>query len=52
LKTVLRRIFGPKVDDVMGGWRKLQTKEVHNFQVEEDEVDGACGVYDAKEECV
>jgi hypothetical protein len=41
---VLRRIFGLKMDDVMGGWRKLQTKEVHNYQDEEDEVGGACGV--------
>jgi hypothetical protein len=24
---VLRRIFGPKRDDVMGGWRKLHNEE-------------------------
>jgi hypothetical protein len=28
---VLRRIFGPKRDDVMGGWRKLHNVELHNL---------------------
>jgi hypothetical protein len=28
---VLRRIFGPKRDDVMGGWRKLYNEELHNL---------------------
>jgi hypothetical protein len=28
---VLRRIFGPKRDEVAGGWRKLLNGEVHNF---------------------
>jgi hypothetical protein len=27
---VLRRIFGPKRDEVTGGWRKLHTEELHN----------------------
>jgi hypothetical protein len=27
---VLRRIFGPKRDRVMGGWRKLHKEELHN----------------------
>jgi hypothetical protein len=25
---VLRRIYGPKKDEVMGGWRKLHKKEL------------------------
>jgi hypothetical protein len=25
------RIFGPKKDEVTGGWRKLDTEELHNF---------------------
>jgi hypothetical protein len=29
-KRVLRRIFGPKKDEVTGGWRKLHNKELHN----------------------
>jgi hypothetical protein len=28
---VLRRIFGPKRDEVMGVWRKLHSEELHYF---------------------
>jgi hypothetical protein len=28
---VLRRIFGPKRDEVTGEWRKLYKEELHNF---------------------
>jgi hypothetical protein len=28
---VLRRIFGPKRDEVMGEWRKLHSGELHNL---------------------
>jgi hypothetical protein len=28
---VLRRIFGPKRDEVTGEWRKLHTGELHNM---------------------
>jgi hypothetical protein len=28
---VLRRIFGPKWDEVMGEWRKLHNGELHNL---------------------
>jgi hypothetical protein len=28
---VLRRIFGPKRDEVMGGWRKLHNEEFQNL---------------------
>jgi hypothetical protein len=28
---VLRRIFGPKWDEVTGSWRKLHNEELHNF---------------------
>jgi hypothetical protein len=28
---VLRRIFGPKSDDVAGEWRKLHSEELHNL---------------------
>jgi hypothetical protein len=27
---VLSKIFGPKRDEVMGGWRKLHNEELHN----------------------
>jgi hypothetical protein len=28
---VLRRIFGPKRDEVIGGWRKLHYEDLHNL---------------------
>jgi hypothetical protein len=30
-KRVLRGIFGPKRDEVTGGWRKLHHEELHNL---------------------
>jgi hypothetical protein len=30
-KGVLKRIFGPKRDEVTGGWRKLRNEEFHNL---------------------
>jgi hypothetical protein len=28
---VLRKIFGPKGDEVSGGWRKLHNEQLHNL---------------------
>jgi hypothetical protein len=28
---VLRKIFGLKMDEVTGGWRKLRNEELHNL---------------------
>jgi hypothetical protein len=28
---MLKRIFGPKRDDVAGGWRRLHNEELHNL---------------------
>jgi hypothetical protein len=28
---VLRKTFGPKRDEVIGGWRKLHNEELHNL---------------------
>jgi hypothetical protein len=30
-KRVLRKIFGPKRDEVMGGCRKMHNEELHNL---------------------
>jgi hypothetical protein len=30
-KRVLRRIFGPKRDEVKGDWRKLYNEELHDL---------------------
>jgi hypothetical protein len=32
---MLRRIFGPKRDGVMGGWRKLHNEELHDLRQRE-----------------
>jgi hypothetical protein len=29
--TVISRMFGPKRDEVRGGWRKLHNEELHNL---------------------
>jgi hypothetical protein len=59
---VLRRIFGPKRDEVMGEWSKLHNKELYdlysspkynqNNQVEEDEMGRACSTKMGEEERV
>jgi hypothetical protein len=28
---MLRRIFGPKREEVAGGWRKMHNEELHNL---------------------
>jgi hypothetical protein len=28
---MLRRIFGPKSEEVVGGWRRLHIEELHNL---------------------
>jgi hypothetical protein len=28
---VLKRLFGPKRDEMIGGWRKLHNEELHNL---------------------
>jgi hypothetical protein len=30
---VMRRIFGPKREKMMGGWRRLYTEDLHNLYV-------------------
>jgi hypothetical protein len=57
---VLKGIFGPKRDEVIGGWRKLHNEELHNLYcspsiiriVEEDEMDRACSTNGEEEECI
>jgi hypothetical protein len=49
---VLRRIFGPKRDEVTGKWRELHNEELHNLysspkycagdKIEKDEMGGVC----------
>jgi hypothetical protein len=57
---VLRRIFGPKRDDVAGDWRKLHNEELHNSYsssgiiriIKEDEMGRACSTNGGEEECI
>jgi hypothetical protein len=55
---VLRRIFGPKRDEVTGGWRKLHNEELHNLYpspsiirvIGEDEMGRACNMNEGEED--
>ena len=52
---VLRRIFGPRRDEVTGEWRRLHNEELNDFllltqycagdKIEKNEMDWACGMY-------
>jgi hypothetical protein len=49
---VLRRIFGPKRDEVTGEWRRLHNEELNDItkycsgdQIKKNEVGGACSMY-------
>jgi hypothetical protein len=33
---VLRRIFGPKREEVAGGWRRLHNEELHNLHASQN----------------
>ena len=57
---VLRRVFGPKRDEVTGEWRKLHNEELSDLyslpneycaggKIEKNEMCGACGAYGAGE---
>jgi hypothetical protein len=57
---VLKRIFGPRRDEVTGEWRKLHNEELHNLysspdiirQVKANEVGGACGTHERGQKSV
>jgi hypothetical protein len=52
---VLRRVFGPKTDEVTGEWRRLHSEEIYDTcsssniiwltQNKKDGMGGACGTY-------
>jgi hypothetical protein len=52
---VLRRIFGPKRDEVTGGWRKLHNEEQHSLNFSqniEDEMGEACSAHGGDDKCL
>jgi hypothetical protein len=53
---VLRGIFGPKRDEVIGGWRKLHNEELHNIYIiriiKSRVMRWACGTKWGEEECI
>jgi hypothetical protein len=59
---VLRRIFGPKRDEVTEEWRKLHNEELNGLysfpqcragdKIENNEMGGACSTYGGGERCV
>jgi hypothetical protein len=54
--SVLRRIFRRKADEIIGGWRKLHSEEVHNLYsssniiriIKEEETERACSTHGEK----
>jgi hypothetical protein len=57
---MLRRIFGPKMDEIIGGWRKLHNEEIQNIytspnkndEVKEDEMYRACSTHGREQEYI
>jgi hypothetical protein len=55
---VLRRIFGPRRDEVTGDWRKLHNEELHNLYSApniirmSNEMGRACSVNAGYDECI
>jgi hypothetical protein len=63
---VVRKVFGPKRDEVTGEWRKLHNEEISDLyslpyivnivntnigKIEKNEMGGACGAYGGGERC-
>jgi GH43 family beta-xylosidase len=58
---VLKKISGPKRDEVTADWRKLHSGELHDLffspniraiKFKKNEVSGACGVCGGKKRCI
>jgi hypothetical protein len=50
-RRVLRRIFGLKRDEVVGGWRKLHNEDLHNLYPSQ-KMGRACSTHMGEEECI
>ena len=58
---VLRKIFGPKKDEITGEWRRTQraalfsvllTQHYSGDQIQKNEMGRACGTYGRQEMCI
>jgi hypothetical protein len=49
---MLRRIFGPKRDEVTGEWRRLIMGSLMPCSPHKTEMGGACNMYGAEERCI
>jgi hypothetical protein len=57
---VLRRIYGPKRQEVAGGWRRLHNEELHNLYASPDiikiikvnEMGGTCSTNGSDGKCI
>ena len=58
---MLRRIFGPKRDEVTGEWRKLLSEELMSCttslyilgdQIEKNEMGRTCSTYGGEQRCI
>ena len=59
---VLRRIIGPKWDEITGEWRKLHNEELNDLyclpnivrvkKIEINEIGGTCSTYGGEEKCI
>jgi hypothetical protein len=55
--SVLKRIFGPKREEVVGDWRRLHkelrcTKHYYGDQIKDNEMDKACSMHGRPEKCI
>jgi len=59
----LRRIFGPKTDEVTGEWRRLHNEKLYDLiphptkyymgdPIKNNEMDRECGTYGKQETCI
>jgi hypothetical protein len=58
---VVRKVFGPKRDEVTGEWRKLHNEELNDLyslpnivrggKIKKNEIGRACGAYGGGERC-
>jgi hypothetical protein len=59
--VALRKIFGPKRDEVIGDWRRLHIEALHDLysspyesgnKIKKNEMGGACSTCGREERCI